>query len=265
MENTESKPVKSKREMALERMNAKYPDKDFSDEEALFGQINDDYDDFDKNLASYKEREGKFSDMFSKDPRSAKFLTDWRDGQDPAIGLVRMFGTEIKDVIDDPQRQEEIAAANKEFVERVAKEKELDETYQKNLDESLGYLEKLQKENGLSDDEIDAAMEFLVSIVKDGVMGKFTPESIDMAMKAIKHDEDVATAGYEGEVRGKNAKIKEKLRKQSKNDGTAQLDGQNGKSGNVRKMPNLGALDNYSDGNQSIWERGGESRKKAVL
>lgn len=265
MENTENKAVKTKREAVLDRIRGKYPDKDFSDEEALFGQINDDYDDSDQNLAGYKERESKFSDLFSKDPRSAKFLTDWREGQDPAIGLVRMFGTEIKDVIDDPERQEEIAAANKEFVERVAKEKELDETYQKNLDESLGYLEKLQKENGISDDEIDQSMEFLVSIVKDGVMGKFSPESIDLAMKAIKHDADVATAGYEGEVRGKNAKIEEKLRKQQKSDGTAQLDGQNGKGGTAGRMPNLGVLDNYSDGNQSIWERGGESRKKSAL
>jgi hypothetical protein len=29
-------------------------------------------------------------------------------------------------------------------------------------------------------------------------------------------------------------------------------------------MPSLGALDNYSDGNQTIWERGGEKRIKGV-
>ena len=48
-----------------------------------------------------------------------------------------MFGTEIKDAIDDPERLEAIAEANKEYVERVAESKKLDEEYQANLADSL--------------------------------------------------------------------------------------------------------------------------------
>jgi hypothetical protein len=158
---------------------------------------------------------------------------------------------------------EEIAAANKEYVDRVAKEQELEDEYQKNLQESLAYLDTFQKESGLSDDEVDDVMAFLVNIVKDGIMGKFTPESIDMAKKAINHDVDVEEANMEGEVRGKNARIEEKLRKNNRGDGTASLDGKNS-GGTARPMPSLGALDNYSDGNQTIWERGGEKRIKGV-
>ena len=179
------------------------------------------------------------------------------------VTLVRQFGTDIKEAIDDPERLEQIAEANKEYVERVAKEKELEETYQKNLQDSLEYLETFQSENGLSDDEVDDVMEYLVGIVRDGIMGKFTPESIDMARKAINHDVDVEEANLEGEVRGKNAKIDEKLRKQSKGDGLATLDGKNGGGGNARPMPSLGALDNFGENNQTIWERGGEKRRKA--
>ena len=50
-------------------------------------------------------------------------------------------------------------------------------------------------------------------------------------MKAIKHDADVETAGYEGEVRGKNGKIEEKLRKEKAGDGLPQMGGKNGGSG----------------------------------
>lgn len=263
METSENKAAMTARQKALERMKGKYPDKDFDDEEVFFGAINDDYDDYDGKINDYKEHEKALTDMFSSDPRSAVFLTNWRKGEDPAIQLVRQFGMEIKDAIDDPERQEEIAAANKEYVKRVAKEKELDEEYKKNLASSLEYLDKFQSENGLSDDEIDRTMEFLVSIVKDGILGKFSPESIDMARKALTHDADVADAGQEGEVRGKNARIEEKLRKKDVGDGTARLDGQNARS--TRKAGrNLGALDNYGDGNMSIWERGGEHRVKAV-
>lgn len=261
METPNSENIKSKRDLLMERMASKYPDKEFSDDEALFGQINDDYDENDTQLNGYKEREKKMSDMFTADPRSAGFLMAWRDGEDPVMYLVRNFGQDIKDAIDDPQRQEQIAEANKEFLERTAKSKELDDQYQANLQESLQQLEKLQQEKGLSDDDVDNAMEFIINIVKDGVMGKFTPETIEMAMKAVNHDADVAQADHEAEVRGRNAKIDEKLRTRQAGDGTATLDGKNA---NVapRELPNMGALGNYADGNKTIWERGGETRKK---
>ena len=262
MAEIENKQVKSKRQSMTERLQSRYPDKDFSDEESFFGQISDDYDEYDKNIAGYQEREKAFSDMFTSDPRSARFLTDWRKGQDPVIGLVRQFGTDIKEAIDDPDRQEEIAAANKEFVERVAKEKELEESYQKNLQESLASIEKLQQENGMSDDQIDAAMSLLLNIIKDGIVGKFTPESINMALKAINHDADVTAANHEGVVQGKNTKVEEKLRKPKSGDGTAPLGGTNGSGQPSRTRPSLGALDNYDDGTKTIWERGGEKRRR---
>lgn len=239
MATGDNNQVKSKRDSFMERMKGRYPDKEFADDEAVFGQISDDYDGYDKELTGYKEREKTFSDMFTSDPRSAAMMMKWKNGGDPAVELVRQFGTEIKDAIDDPERQEEMAAANKEFVERVAKEKELEETYQKNLTESLAMVGELQKREGLSDDKVDAAMELLMNIVKDGVVGKFSEQSLMMAMKAMSHDEDVANAGHEGEVRGKNTKINETLRKKEKGDGLAPLNGKNGDSGTKNRNMNI--------------------------
>jgi len=227
----------------------------------LYGQINDDYDDYDHRIDEYKDHESRLSNMFTADPRSAHFLSEWANGGDPVVSLVRQFGTDIMDAINDPDRQEEIADANREYLERVAKERDLDEQYQQNLSESLDYLGQLQQERGLSDDEIDETMEFLVGIVKDGILGKFSPESIDMAMKALHHDGDVAIAGHEGEVKGRNSKIEERLRRRSSGDGTAMLDGKNNGQP-TRHTPSLGVLDEYGDGMQTIWERGGERRTK---
>lgn len=142
----ESETVKSKRDLTLERMRGRYPDEQFDDDEQLFGRINDDYDQYDNELAGYKEREGKFSDMFTSDPRSASLMMSWKDGDDPAVALIRLYGQDIKDAIDDPDKQEAIAEANKEYMERVAKEKQYEEEYSKNLAESLTLLEKAQKE-----------------------------------------------------------------------------------------------------------------------
>lgn len=260
MEQAENKVVKTKRELALDRLKGKYPEMDFAEDEVIFGRINDDYEDYDKQLADYEEREGKLSKMFAADPRAAAMLMKMRDGEDPALYLVRQFGDEIKAVIDDPERQEEIAEANKEFVERVAKEQEYEKEYTANLEASLAYLDELQGKTGMSDEDIDKTMEYLVTIVKDGVMGKFSPEAIDLARKALHYDADVAQAAHEGEVKGRNEKIEEKLRKRNASDGTASLDG---KTTAVRKPANvsMGALDKY-DNNLSIFERGGEKRTK---
>lgn len=234
MEKTVGEPARTKREMLLERMRNKYPDKEFNDDEAIYGQIADDYDDYDKQIESYKGNEKSLTDMFMSDPRSAAFLAEWHNGSDPVIALVKQFGTDIKDAIDDPARIEEIAAANKEYLERVAKEKKLEEEYQSNLAQSLSMLDELQKENGLSDEQVDKAMALLLGIVSDGIMGKFTPENVNMAMKAITHDEDVAIANETGEVRGRNAKIDERLRK-AQGDGLARLGGKNNAGGGRAK------------------------------
>jgi type I site-specific restriction endonuclease len=255
--------VKSKRDLVRERVQKRYPDKDFSDDEAFYGQLNDDFDALDKELSGYKEREKAFSDMFTSDPRSASFITDWRKGEDPTIGLIRRFGPEIKDAIDDPDMQEKIAEANKEYVDRVAASKKLDEEYQKNIAETLSYLSKMQEEKGLPDDKIDNVMEFLVGIVHDGIVGKFSPETIHMAMKALNHDTDVEDADRAGEVRGRNAKINETLRKGRKGDNMPQLDGQNNRVGGGQPKRSLGALDNFAEGDD-IWTRGGEKRRKAM-
>lgn len=253
--------TKSNRDRYAERLKAKYPDKEFADDEAIFGQINDDYDSYDNELSEYREREKALSDLFASNPRSAAFLMDWRKGEDPIIGMVRKFGDDFKAALEDPDKQEALAAANKEFAERIAKEEEYEAEYQKNINETLTTIEGLQKEQNLSDEQIDSAMDFLLAIVRDGIMGKFTSESITMALKALTHDSDVELAEREGEVRGRNTKIEEKLRKSNRNDGTANLGSKNsGGRGVAREMPDLGAIGN-NYGTQNIWERGGERRK----
>lgn len=253
--------VKSKRQKLTERMQTRYPDIDFNDDEQLFGRISDDYDQHDQEIAGYKEREGKFSDMFTSDPRSARLMMSWKDGDDPAVALVRLYGTDIAEAINDPEKQDEIAEANKEYMERVTQEKEYEKQYSLNLAQSLGTLEKMQEEMGLDDDQIDSAMEWIITIAKDAMLGKFTPEIVRMAINAQNYENDLERATQEGEVRGRNAKIEERLRKSYKGDGTANLDGKNRGQRVNRSSTDLGAIERFGDGNMTIFERGGEKRR----
>lgn len=230
MENTNINEEKvSARSKFDERMKTKHPDKQYEDDEQLFAQIGEDYDDYENRMKEYEGNEKDLTEMFAKDPKSANFLASWHNGEDPVVYLIRTYGKDnIMDAINDKDRLEELGKANQEYVDRVAKEKDLDTQYETNLAESLKEIDKIQEEKGLDDEAVNDAMQWLIGVVGDAVMGKFAPETIEMALKAINHDNDVAEASTEGEIRGRNAKIEEKLRKRGQGDGVANLTGKNG-------------------------------------
>lgn len=252
MENVNNQVVKSKKDLAMERLKSKYPDANFDDEEIFFGKINDDFDAFDAEVEGYREREKTLSDMFTKDPRSAAFIMSWKNGGDPLIELVRAFGVDgLKEMIDDPEKLEEVALANKEYLDRVAKSNAYEEEYKNNLAKSLEDIQAVEGE----DEDIDKAVTWLMKVGREASMGIVNPEDLKLAVKAVTYDRGVADAAHEGEVKGRNANIEEKLRAKAKGDGTARLDGKN--KPEERKMPNLGVLSSIGE---SIWERGGEKR-----
>ena len=252
--------VKSKRDNSMERMSTKNPDRSFDDDEAFFGQINDDYDDYDKRIAESQSREEAFSNMFTSNPKSARLMMEWKNGNDPVAALIRIYGKDdILAAIEDPERLADIEQANKDFADKVAKNDEYDAQYEKNLPASLQAIEAWAAENGVSDDDIDKAATALSKLCGDFILGIIAPESIEMMLKAQNYDADIEQAQMEGEVAGRNAKIEEKLRKGKKGDGTVQLNGKNSK-GDRQPKRDLGALDRYDEGKKSIFERGGEKR-----
>lgn len=256
---SDNNSVRSKRDMTMERMRAKYPERTYDDDEALFSQINDDYDEYDKKLAESQSREKAFSDMFHSNPKSARLMMEWKDGKDPVGALIRIYGKdEILAAIEDPARLEAIEEANKEFAERVAKNDEYDAQYEKNFPESVRAIEAWMTESGITEEAVDEAVVTLSQICGDFIVGKFSPETIGMIIKAKNYDADIEQAQLEGEVAGRNAKIEEKFRKGQKGDGTVPLDGKNGGAASMSKR-DLGALGRL-DGSKSIFERGGEKR-----
>jgi len=218
MENTENKQVKSGRDKIMERLQSRYPDKNFSDDEVLYGQISDDFDGLDSDLAGYKEREASLIELFTKNPRAAQFLVEMAKGEDPWIAVVKRLGIDgITELINDPEKQEAYAQANAEHAELIAKQKELEEEYNKNIAESQAYRDQLDAKYG--EDTVDKALAVIDKMFKDALIGKITPEAFDMALKVVTHDSDVENARTEGTIAGKNAKIEEKLRKKNSGDG----------------------------------------------
>lgn len=225
----ENNPVKSRRDQHLERLRTKYPDKKFEDDEEIFGQISDDYDAFEQENGAMKEREKSLSNMFRENPQAAFILNDMREGTHPVISLVKRLGMQVKDVLDDPAMQDKIEEAHKEYLDRIAKSRKLDEEYEQNMETTLNKtLPEYMQQNGLSEEDIDAICAAWIQIIRDGIMGILKPETITLISNALNHDTDVANAQEEGEVAGRNSKIVEKMRNSKKGDGIQNLNGRNG-------------------------------------
>ena len=55
----ENENQKTKRELFAERLKSRYPDREFADDEAMYGQAGEDYDAYENELSGYRERESK--------------------------------------------------------------------------------------------------------------------------------------------------------------------------------------------------------------
>lgn len=250
---TEEEVKKSRRDAFRERMANRYPDLQMDDEEAFYGRVDDDYTDYEKQIEDYRGREKELADMFTSNPRSAVFLTQWRKGGDPVAEFIRMYGADFKAALEDPANADKIAEANKEFADRVADEDRLEGEYNTNIQQSLSDIQKYQEENGLTDEQVGNAMNFLQKVAMDMIVGKIPVDVLQMALNAMNYDKAVETAGMEGEVRGRNAKIREQLRKRNSSDGVPSMAGKNTAGVKPERRSN-GALDRMAD-NGSIWDK----------
>lgn len=213
------------RDAVKNRLRNKYPDLDPEDDELMFDRIGKDYDDYEQRLGHHEAQAKTLTDMFANDPRSASFLMDMSRGKSPFASYIRQFGPELKDMLDDPGVADEIARAEADYLQRKLENDTLEREYERNIASTREMLLQYQNERGLTDEQLEEAMAALVGMVRDGIMGKFSREALDMMLAAINHDSDVASAQAQGRLEGRNEKIGEQLRRRSEGDGLGSLGG----------------------------------------
>ncbi len=250
-------PAPSRRDLLVERLKKKQPDKNFDNDDDLYDQVGADYDDYEGQINGYREREQKMADAYTKNPLGAYAMTSWMDTGEPFSAIIELFGDDLQDILSSEDKPAKIAEVMKQKLEKLAKEKEYEEEYKKNMEETLSMFADRQKA-GLNDEDKEKAVQWLVEMAQNVVMGKFTPEMLDMAQKALGYDADMQQASEEGEIRGRNAQIANKLKKADKGDGMPALDSTRGPAASKPRKPSNGALDEM--GGKTIYERGGERR-----
>ena len=269
MANPNNQQVRKNRNDVGGYLRTKRPDLNIDDDEELFGAIGDEFDENDayrSEAEDYRKRHDEsdklINDLFTADKRSAHFFNSWIKEGTPVLGLLRTYGREIRDAIDNPEKLDEIAAAEKEFNDRQAEDERLDREYAENLKKSLEQDSEVMQKNGFTDEQMDAAYGLLIGIAKNVTMGIFASDHIEMAAKALGYDNAVAEAEQQAEIRGRNEQLESKYRGAKQTDGMPRFSGEGGapQAGQPQK-PQMGALDRY-DGNQNdIFARGNERKR----
>lgn len=236
----------------LKDFKERHPEWKEGDNEALVELLATDYATASAANAAFTEREKAMADMLSADPRTAIFLRNWSQGHDPVVELIRQFGNELRDALDNPELQQQIAEANREYLERVAREKRLGEEIGENIAKSLEMVERKCRDEQLDDSTVERAWEWLRDITEQGLRGIVSDDAFDMALKAINHDANVARAQLEGEIAGRNTAIDAHLRERRAADGTMAGCGA-GATQRKRARRDLGVLDHFND-YHSVWD-----------
>ena len=223
----------SRRSAMVERLRrGRHAGREFKDDDELYEAIGSDYDDYDSRLSGYRENERKFSDLLDKSPMAGHILSQMAKGRSFVEIMTEAFGPDILEDVESEESQKRIADAVESYTKRMAESRRLDDEFERNLRESVSRMET----EGFSDDEIDRYTGVVLDMASNAMLGKFTPEMIDAARKSLDYDRDVESASAEGEIRGRNAKIEAKLRKQKSGDGLPRFSG-GGSSQTGRKAP----------------------------
>ncbi len=214
-------PIQSSREAFVARIKDRHPDLDESDEEGFYSAVNADYDEDDEGreeLSRYREDDQRLRDIFQNDPRMANVFLGMARGENVLEYLIDTFGQDFLDALNDPENvelRERIAEKQKQWVEKQASSRDLEQQAQANIDKALDAFDSVAEETGADDEAKEEAFKRFTEFQKRAIVNDIDEDMWRLFFHGVTHDADVEQAGMEGEVRGRNAKIRERLRGES--------------------------------------------------
>lgn len=218
MEKADNQTVRSSRERWRDRLSKRYPDREFTGQDGTDAQDVID-DSLEEMFSEYETRENeytnnsrKLNELFASDPRVGTLFLRWAEGGNIMEHLIEDFGDEFLDALTSEEGKEKFLEAQTRWLDRVNKNKAAEEEAAANFQKSIETLNAFQEEHNLTDEEAIAVFDKVHKIGADMIRGIYEADSFLLALNAINHDKDVNVARAEGELAGKNAKIKEKMR-----------------------------------------------------
>lgn len=218
MEKSENQEVKKSRELLKSRLSKRFPERKFVGEDgndaqdAIDDSLEEMINEYESTASEHKAHSKRLTDLFYGDPRAAKLFMNWASGGNLMENLIETYGDDFRNALDSEEGRGKFIDAHNRWMEKVAKDNEANKEADENFAQSIKTLDAFQQKHNLSDEDAIAVFDKVHKMYSDAVRGIYSEESFLMALNAINHDSDVASARVEGEIAGRNAKIKEKVK-----------------------------------------------------
>lgn len=202
--------VKSKKDTFRERFSKRYPETDMEDEESYYGSANDLLDQYE----GYEQNSSKMRDRISKSPLFAEMIVaaGKQDDFDPIVWMVQNKGLDLKAVTEDTEYAKKLADAHNTYLEKMAKQDEIEKQMAENMPVSIEAIRAKAKEMNLTDEQAEEVIGKLYTVMDDLIVGKVDPALFEMMAKGMNYDTAVSEAKEEGVAAGLNTKVNDTLR-----------------------------------------------------
>ena len=208
-------PTKSHRDRVRERVGANRPDLNMDDEEAVYGAISEDYDNYDnvqKENEGYRKRERDFADFITSGEHNGEYWEGLANGKDLFEIAVGIHGRDnLLEYLQSEDAVKKYEEADNAYKEKLAKNRELEEASSKNLEETDTMLNQAIEEGRFTEDECKQAIEGLLDMADELKLNVCKPEYVEMWLKANAYDRDVESARKEGREDGLNEGIDKQM------------------------------------------------------
>lgn len=200
----------SNKERFRQRYAKRNPDLNMDDEEAYYGSANRFMDEYE----GYEDNSRRMRESLSRSPAFAEMMVAAReqDDFDPVVWMVRNKGLDLKALADDPDYSKKLADAHGAYLERMAKQDEIESQMAENMPASVEAVKAKASEMGLSDEQAEEVIGKMYQVMDDLILGKLDPAVFEMMAKGMSYNKDVETAREEGVAEGLSAKVADKLK-----------------------------------------------------
>ena len=213
----QQQPPQSARDRYRSRYSAAHPDLNLDDEEAFYGQANQNLDE----LEGYRESNRQLGEAFDKTPLLAGLVLAAKEGENPFTYLAEQIGpdADIRELANNPEFSKAMGEALAKFQERQAAGAKMQKEAGENFQKSMDALTELQQERGLSDEDRVALIKKLFGeydeqgnevdpgIIGNASMGIVPKEVWEAVLKAQNYDNDIASATEKARASALNEKI----------------------------------------------------------
>lgn len=199
-------PARPNRDKYAAMFGEDNPDVDFEDKEARYGRMAEERENY-RNLRSSGR---KLSGILDKHRWIGAMLMD--EEENPLVWMSKN-GIDIKAALDDPEVMNRVTEAFNGWQQKQAEGEAAQKAQDEAIEKSLQELVAVQKEFGLSDEQLDRLWEhFWDKVYAPAFRGEVAKDTWIALLHAMNYDNDIKNAREEAAIQARNEKHTNKVK-----------------------------------------------------